>query len=164
MVLKKYLYVPGCFSVIVFLVLGCTADGSIGSREKEKAKIEQVIDSAISWFRTKDFMQMYTTFAQDADFLEVHPDSTVIRGFATFEKRSEIFRDPELLYLSHKIRNLKITLSKAGDTAWFFCMLDDISTWKGQQVGWVNTRWTGTLEKRGERWCIVQQHFSFAAQ
>jgi len=26
----------------------------------------------------------------------------------------------------------------------------------------MNTRWTGVLEKRKEKWVIVQMHFSFA--
>lgn len=60
------------------------------------------------------------------------------------------------------IRDQKINLSESGKTAWFFCMLNDISTWKGQQGGWENTRWTGVLEKRNGCWVIVQQHFSFA--
>jgi len=28
----------------------------------------------------------------------------------------------------HEIKDLKIDLSRYGDTAWFFCMLNDIST------------------------------------
>ena len=64
----------------------------------------------------------------------------------------------------HEVWDQKITLSQNGDTAWFFCMLNDISTWKGRQTGWENTRWTGVLEKRNGKWVIVQQHFSFAAE
>jgi hypothetical protein len=36
--------------------------------------------------------------------------------------------------------------------------------WDGQPANWENTRWTGVLEKRGGRWVIVQQHFSFAVK
>jgi hypothetical protein len=28
-------------------------------------------------------------------------------------------------------------------------------------IGWDNCRWTGTLEKRGGKWVVVQMHFSF---
>ncbi|MBN2415472.1 nuclear transport factor 2 family protein [bacterium] len=147
----------------MLLLVGCSRNESLESRERAKAEIAQVIDSAIGWFKTKDFSIMYRAFAQDEAYLEVHPDSTVIKGFSQFEKNLEIFRNPDFLYLRHEIRDLHITLSKKGDTAWFFCMLDDISTWKGREVGWRNTRWTGTLEKRDGRWVIVQQHFSFAS-
>jgi hypothetical protein len=46
--------------------------------------------------------------------------------------------------------------------AWFYCILDDVNEWKGQPASWMNTRWTGVLEKRKEKWVIVQMHFSFA--
>ena len=145
-----------------FLLISCT--GKPLTESSENAEIAKVIDSAIGWFRTKDFAVMYNTFAQDEDYLEVHPDGTVVRGFAEFKKRSEIFRNPDFVYLRHEIKDLKITLSRRGDTAWFFCILNDISTWKGEKTGWLNTRWTGVLEKRDGRWVIVQQHFSFAAE
>jgi len=150
---------------LAFLLLsGCIGISPDESRAKERVKIEKVIDGGIGWFKTKDFDLMYRTYAQDADYLAVHPGSTVVRGYDDFKRRSELFRNPEFLYVRHEIMDLKITLSKRGDTAWFFCMLDDISTWKGEETGWVDTRWTGTLEKRKGRWVIVQQHFSFAAE
>jgi ketosteroid isomerase-like protein len=150
--------------VCALIGVGCAKPVKTIDREAEIKAISGVIDNAIGWFKTKDFDLMYTNFAQDSSFLEVHPDSTIVKGFDEFEKNSEIFRNPEFLYLRHDIRDLRITLSRSGDTAWFFCMLDDVSTWKDQQVGWLDTRWTGTLEKRDGRWVIVQQHFSFAAK
>jgi ketosteroid isomerase-like protein len=153
--------------MIFFLIVGiagCGKQGMTLNREAEIQEISRVIDSAIGWFKTKDFDQMFITFSQDSNFLEVHPEGTVVRGFDQFRKNSEIFKNPEFLYVRHEIWDQKITLSRNGDTAWFFCMLNDISTWKGQQTGWENTRWTGTLEKRDGRWVIVQQHFSFAAK
>jgi ketosteroid isomerase-like protein len=145
------------------LIAGCAKPVKTIDREAEIREISKVIDSAIGWFKTKDFDLMFNTFAQDSNFLEVHPEAEVVRGFDQFKKNSEIFKNPEFLYVRHEIWDRKINLSRLGDTAWFFCMLNDISTWKGKQVGWENTRWTGVLEKRGGRWMIVQQHFSFAA-
>ncbi|MFC1593300.1 nuclear transport factor 2 family protein [Candidatus Neomarinimicrobiota bacterium] len=54
-----------------------------------------------------------------------------------------------------------MTLSRSKDVAWFYCILDDINTWKGQPANWENVRRTGVLDKRNEKWVIVQQHFSF---
>jgi ketosteroid isomerase-like protein len=150
--------------VCVFLIGSCGTPAKTIDREAEIRAISGVIDAAIGWFKTKDFDAMYTTFAQDSNFLEVHPEGTVVKGFAQFKKNSEIFKNPEFLYVRHEIWDRKITLSRDGGTAWFFCMLNDISTWKGKQTGWENTRWTGVLEKRDGRWVIVQQHFSFAAK
>ena len=152
------------FYAFSLLIVSCIEQTGTVNREAEIQEISRVIDSAIGWFKTKDFDLSFNTFAQDSNFLEVHPDGTVVKGFDQFKKNSEIFKNPEFLYVRHEIWDLKITLSRNGDTAWFFCMLNDISTWKGQEVGWENTRWTGTLEKRDGRWVIVQQHFSFAAK
>ena len=146
------------------IITGCKNQKKMINKEAEIQEISRVIDSAIGWFRTKDFDLSFNTFARDSNFLEVHPDGKVVKGFAQFKKNSEIFKNPEFLYVRHEIWDQKINLSRNGDTAWFFCMLNDISTWKGQEVGWKNTRWTGTLEKRDGRWVIVQQHFSFAAE
>ena len=149
------------FCLVIF---SCGNQRRTVNKEAEIQNISRVIDSAIGWFKTKDFDLSFSTFAQDSNFLEVHPDGEVVKGFEQFKKNSEIFKNPEFLYVRHEIWDQRITLSRNGDTAWFFCMLNDISTWKGRQVGWENTRWTGVLEKRDGRWIIVQQHFSFAKE
>ncbi|MFC2139202.1 nuclear transport factor 2 family protein [Bacteroidota bacterium] len=159
---------PNCVILLLFvlsmLVVSCSENTEQLNRDAEIREISNVIDAAIGWFKTKDFSVMFTAFAQDSNFLEVHPTDNVVKGFEQFKKNSEIFKNPEFLYVRHEIWDQKITLSKNGDTAWFFCMLNDISTWKGRQTGWENTRWTGVLEKRNGKWVIVQQHFSFAAE
>jgi len=40
------------------------------------------------------------------------------------------------------------------------CMLDYINEWQGRPASWIDTRWTGVLEKRDGRWRMVQMHFS----
>ena len=149
------------FSVII---TGCENQEKKISKEAEIQEIAKVIYNAIGWFRNKDFELLFNTFARDSNFLEIHPEGKVVRGFEQFRKNSEIFKNLELLYVRHEIRDLKINLSESGNTAWFFCMLNDIITWKGPQEGWENTHWTGVLEKREGRWVIVQQHFSFASK
>ncbi|MCU0461826.1 MAG: nuclear transport factor 2 family protein [Bacteroidales bacterium] len=146
------------------IITACEYQEKKIKKEVEIQEISRVIDNAIGWFKTKDFELSYNTFAQDSNLLEVHPDGEVVSGFEQFRKNSEIYKNPEFLYVRHEIWDQKINLSESGTTAWFFCMLNDISTWKGKQVGWENTRWTGTLEKRDGRWVIVQQHFSFACE
>lgn len=162
--MKRFLL--NIFLILTFILfsVSCSDQGKEMDRKAEIQEISRVIDSAIGWFKTKDFSVMFATFAQDSNFLEVHPDGKVVKGFEQFKKNSEIFKNPEFLYVQHEIWDQQINLSRSGDTAWFFCMLNDISTWKGQEVGWKNTRWTGVLEKRDGRWVIVQQHFSFAVE
>jgi len=157
------------FSVILILIvnlslIGCTTMEKPINREAEIKEISKVIDSCIGWFKNKDFALLFRTVANDSNYISVHPTDRVIRGFKQFEKNAEIFKRPEFQYVRHKLKNLTINLSKSGDVAWWYCILDDINTWDGQPASWENTRWTGVLEKRDSRWVIVQQHFSFAAK
>ncbi len=148
---------------LVLGIVGCTDQENTVNKEAELKEISQVIDSCIGWFKTKDFELLFKTIAHDPDYLSVHPSSRVVRGFEQFMKNSDIYKDPEFQYVRHEINNLTINLSKSGTVAWFFCILNDINTWKGQPANWENARWTGVLEKREGGWVIVQQHFSFAA-
>jgi hypothetical protein len=47
--------------------------------------------------------------------------------------------------------------------AWYSCILDDYGEWQEKPYAWMNTRWTGVLEKRDGKWLIMQMHFSFAS-
>jgi hypothetical protein len=76
------------------------------------------------------------------------------------EKRFNEIQPPELVMDILGIRPGLII----GEVAWFYCILDDINTFKGKPAEWRDTRWTGTVEKREGKWVIVQQHFSFASE
>ena len=141
--------------------VGCTNQDKVISKDAEIKQISKAIDSCIGWFKTKDFDLLFSTVANDANYLSVHPSDRVIRGFGQFEKNAEIYKNPEFLYVRHELKDLTINLSESGDTAWFYCVLNDINTWKGQPANWENARWTGVLVKRDGRWVIIQQHFSF---
>ena len=145
-------------------LFSCSGISREERREAEIAAITRSIDSCIGWFREKDFDLLFSVVAQDSSYISVHPTDRVVRGFAEFEKNVETFRYDGFRYVRHEISDLKIGLSDSGDTAWFYCMLDDMNTWDGRPANWENTRWTGVLKKRGGSWVIVQQHFSFAAE
>jgi ketosteroid isomerase-like protein len=130
----------------------------------ELGHIERSIRGCIGWAKDKDFRLLYSLIANDPDFLEVHPDGAVIKGFEEFKKGERFWGSPDFKAVRYEIRDLKIKLSRSGEVAWFFCILDDINEWKGQPASWENTRWTGVLEKRDGRWVMAQQHFSFAAE
>lgn len=149
---------------VSMIITGCADRHRSIDRETEIRDISRVIDNCIGWFKTKDFELSFGTVAHDSNFLEVHPEGEVVRGFEQFRKNSEIFRHPEFQYVRHEIRDLTVNLSRSGDVAWFYCLLNDINTFKGRPASWENTRWTGVLEKRNGRWVIVQQHFSFASK
>jgi ankyrin repeat protein/Tol biopolymer transport system component len=135
-----------------------------GSGMDEFGQIEQSIRNCIGWAKNKDFRLLYSVIANDEDFLEVHPDGAVVKGFEDFRKAETLWGSPDFKAVRYEIRDLRIKLSQSRDVAWFFCLLDDINEWQGRPANWENTRWTGVLEKREGRWIMVQQHFSFASK
>jgi len=130
----------------------------------EIPQIEKTIHSSIGWIKNKDLELLYSVIANDSNFLEVHPEATVVKGIANFRKAESFWMNPEFKAISYDIRDLEINISKSGDVAWWYCVLDDVNEWKGKPACWMNTRWTGVLEKREGKWVIVQQHFSFAQE
>jgi len=132
------------------------------SINSETQLVEKAIHTCIGWAKNKDLEQLYKVIPNDTSFIEVHPNEKIVKGFEEFKKAEKFWMSPDFKAIRYKIRDLKISFSKSGEVAWFFCMLDDINKWKGQPANWENTRWTGVLEKRNGQWVIVQQHFSFA--
>ena len=133
--------------------------------DEKDTKIQEIaktIDSCIGWFKNKDFDLLFSVVTHDSNYISVHPTDRVIRGFEQFQINSEFFKNPDFKYVRHELKDLTINLSKSGNMAWFYCILDDMNEWKGQPANWENARWTGVLEKRDGKWVIVQQHFSFA--
>jgi ketosteroid isomerase-like protein len=150
--------------MITVLVSNCKETGNNYNTENEKLLIEKTINNSIGWAKTKDLDLLYSIVAQDTNFLEVHPEGNVVRGFNDFKKAEAFWMSPDFKAVRYQIRDLNINISESGSVAWWFCILDDINEWKGQPASWENTRWTGVLEKRNGKWQIVQQHFSFASE
>jgi ketosteroid isomerase-like protein len=128
----------------------------------ERATITQVISSCIGWAKDKKLEVLYSAIAHDADYISVSPSQRVVKSFEDVKQNVPFWMSPDFKYVRHDLRDLEITFARSGDVAWFYCVLDDINTYKGQPASWENTRWTGVVEKRDGRWVVVQQHFSFA--
>ena len=131
--------------------------------EAEIASITDAIHNTIGWAKTKDIDLLYSIIANDPNFIEIHPSERVVVGFEEFKKAEAFWMDPRFKAVGYETKDLKITLSRSGDVAWFYCILDDMNEWDGEPANWMNTRWTGVLEKRDGKWRMVQQHFSFAS-
>jgi len=142
------LLVPACSLVM----LACCAPGPDKDRSEERAAVKEVIGNSIGWALDKDVDLLYRSVARDADFFIFHPDSrSTITGFDAFKATG------------FEIGDLKITFSETATVAWFSAILDDHGEWGGTPSSWIDTRWTGVLEKRDGRWVIAQMHFSFAS-
>jgi ketosteroid isomerase-like protein len=152
-------------SSLFFSITSCKKEvKKIININEEKLLIEKTIDNSIGWAKNKDIKLLYSIIANDSNYLEVDPEANIISGFKEFQKGEEFWMNPSFRAIRHEIKDLKINISKSGDVAWWYGVLDDINEWKGKPACWENTRWTGVLEKRDNKWVIVQMHFSFASK
>lgn len=148
-------------SILIFQISGCT---KVPDRASEIKAVEKVIEDNIGWFRDKDLVLSFSTMSNDSDLFMYQPDSkSDIRGFDELKKYSSVWMNPDVKYAGHKFYNLKVSLSKAGDAAWFSTILEDCSSYKNGPARCLTTRYTGVLEKRDNRWVLVQLHFSIPA-
>ena len=132
----------------------------------ERAAIERVIKSSITWAQTKDTALLYSCFVPDSSLFWFSPDNAgTVDGFESFKEQVEtVFLNPKFKAVSAEFKQMRIGLSESGTCAWWACYLDDFNEWDGRPANWVNVRWTGVLEKRDGAWKIVQMHFSHAAE
>ena len=138
--------------------------GDVSARQPGGAEyqaVEQAINNVIGWAINKDFDLFLGTIADDTDFVSVTPYARVKIGFDEVLADTGFWASPDFKAVSHNVQDLKITFSKSGNVAWYYCVLNDYNTWKGQPANWENVRWTGVLEKREGKWRLVQQHFSW---
>lgn len=154
------------FFYLIFITLSCTniSEKKAADIVSETESVKAAIHNSIGWAKDKDFKLLYSTIANDSDYLEVDPGSGVIHGFNEFRKNESFWGSPDFKAIRYDIRDLTIKMSRNNEVAWFYCTLDDVNEWKGQPASWINTRWTGVLEKRDKKWVIVQMHFSFAKE
>jgi ketosteroid isomerase-like protein len=151
-------------AVSCMLALAFAQAGQALDVETEKAAVARAVDASIGWFATKDFDLLFRTMADDADLFFFGPDSQgTVHGIESFRENAAIWRDPGSKYLSHEIRDLRIHLHPSGEVAWFSAILDDCGEYGSRKACWIDTRWTGVLEKRSGAWVMMQMHFSFAA-
>jgi hypothetical protein len=156
----------GAAGLGLVLLLSAAAPGRAATAAgAERAKVERAVRTSIEWALTKDRQALFDCLTQDSTLFIFHPDSkSTITGFEAFRRLADgVFMDPRFKAMDSRIRDLRISLSKSGETAWFSCLLDDHGTWDGRPTGWDDARWTGVLEKRGGRWRIAQMHFSLAS-
>ncbi len=152
-------------SLGVMMVL---AGGAVRAQDKadvaaDRTAVEQTIHNNICWALTKDRAMAERTMAHDAAYFVFNPTSKPTIGYEDVARNFTVWMDPRFKAITCDIRELRVTLSRSRDAAWWSAVLDDLAEWDGKPTGWKDTRWTGVLEKRDGAWVIVQMHFSFAA-
>ncbi len=125
--------------------------------------IRKVLHDAFGWALTKNRDLFVSVFSNDEDFFSYFPDSkSTVLGWKQFEGVLDGWMDPRNKASGFEIRNLRITISRSGDVAWFSAFVDDEGEFNGVPWGAKDIRWTGVLEKRQGDWRICQQHMSEA--
>ena len=136
---------------------------SESNNTREESEISRILHDAFGWALTKDRALFESLFAKDDDFFTFYPDSkSTVRGWSHFEKFLDGWMDSRNIATGFEIRDLRIVVSRNGETAWFSAIVDDEGTFDGVPWGSKDIRWTGVLEKRGGNWRICQQHMSDA--
>jgi len=149
----------------LFLVTACEAPPGV-DETTDRAEIQRVIESSITWALTKDKALLDSVFTHDGDLFIYNPG--VMEPDIGFEPLEALWKQfwssDDFKATGFDLRNLRINLSRSGDVAWFSGVMDDHGEWQGEPASWLNTRWTGVLERRDNRWRIVQQHFSWVPE
>lgn len=130
----------------------------------ERVIIRKTLYDSFNWAATKDRELLESVISHDEDLFMFNPDSrNTVRGWNMFTQAFDIWMDPRFEATRFEMRDVRISISRAGDVAWYSAVIDDCGTWEGREFCWTDARWTGVLEKREGKWIIVQMHISIAA-
>ena len=159
------------WSVAAAVAITLTLEGSPAVNAKpdiaaERAQVEKVIRASIEWAMTKDTALLYGSFVRDSTLFWFSPDDAgTVRSFDAFKQQVEqVFLNPAFAAVGSEFQDLEVHFSRAGDVAWYSCILNDRNTWNGKPANWENVRWTGVLERRDGTWVIMQMHFSYSEE
>ncbi|MDD5541308.1 MAG: nuclear transport factor 2 family protein, partial [Candidatus Marinimicrobia bacterium] len=125
----------------VSLLFKCEKERSL-DRNSEYEAVKLAINNVIGWAVEKDFDLFFSTIADDSNFISVTPNERVKFGVADVKNDTAFWASPNFKAVSHEIHDLRINFSRDGKVAWFYCVLDDFNTWKGQPANWEKVRWT----------------------
>lgn len=148
----------------ILAVLACWGMAA-GDVKKEKEAVRQVAYKFVGWaLDNKNVEALKASLSHDDGFFMFQPDSrSTIKGYEAFTKLIPGWLSPDFKATRTELREVKVDISRSGDTAWFSSILDDCGEFKGKPSCWNDCRYTGVLEKRDGHWVIVQAHFSLAS-
>jgi sugar lactone lactonase YvrE len=132
--------------------------------EEEKAAVVKAAYTFVGWaVDDKNLDAMKASISQGEDFFMFMPDSrSTTRGYQALTDFFPFWMSPDFRAVRTEIRDVVVGFSPAVDAAWFSCLLDDCTEYKGRGSCWKDSRYSAALAKRDGRWVVVQSHFSFA--
>ena len=85
--------------------------------ESEKVIIEETIKNTIAWAKDKDTSLLYSIIADDENYLEVHPENTVVKGITQFKEAERFWLDTRFKHVSFETWDMHIDISQDGTVA-----------------------------------------------
>ncbi len=148
--------------VLLFSVVFSATGLSQGTKSPEYDAVKKTIEQSIGWAIEKDFDAMFRLWGDDLFIFWVFSNNKVV-GMDSYKVFADQWRDPAFRGTRFAFKDLRITFSHSGDVAWYSCLLDDCTSYKGKESCMENVVQTGVLEKRDGRWVHVLMHGSFPA-
>ena len=134
---------------------------NVSIRDSEKvAEIKDTLSMMLRAQEEGDLSTFASTFAHDNDMINIGTDLDEIwHNWSSFYTSMEsAIIDGKGYTITEKDTHVK--LSQSGDVAWYSQLLDTCLETKGEPFNLEGFRHTGVMEKRNEKWVIVQSHIS----
>ena len=152
--------------VSLFILAGIVACSPQGEKcpeidfDKELSDIRTVLEQYELARENEDFLIAGQIWAPDEDIVlfGTEGDEQLVGIEAIKKAVSRQFDEIENTLIN--ISDLKIKINKSGNTAWFSEILDYNFIYLGQNMSFEGIRFTGVLEKRDDKWKLVQGHMS----
>ncbi|MCF8230506.1 MAG: nuclear transport factor 2 family protein [Bacteroidales bacterium] len=150
--------------ILIVLLFACQVKTKKVNPEAEIASIENVLDQYVIANENQDFRIIENIWSKEENIELIGTDSDeLLTGWESI--RSAIknqFESFENTYIS--VNDQHIHINNTGNTAWFFETLNYNFLYKGEAMSFEGIRFTGVLEKRGNKWELVQGHLSIPAE
>ena len=135
---------------------------NVASSENDGADL--VIEKMWSSFEKGDHKMFSETMAQDPDMVTFGTDASE-RWDGWDELQKSVIKQFEAFdILSVKRMNKKLNFSKSRKVAWFSEIVDWEFLVEGKKHALKGVRYTGVMEKREDKWKIVQFHSSIGVK
>lgn len=147
-------------AVVLVAALVSAAPGLASEIDPRTEKeVKGFLDSQTQAYGKKDLKAVMAMLAPDADVVMLGngPDDRWV-GPDQIKKAYESFLAQ---YKSEIMRLTWTSIRAKGNVAWFAarCVIHQMKQPEGKETLLIN--WTGVLEKRKDKWLLVQSHFSF---
>lgn len=152
--------------MIFFILAAITACTPPGDKcpeidfDKELSEIRTVLEQYELARESEDFLTVEQIWAPDADIVlfGTEGDEQLIGIDAIKKAMSRQFDEVENTLIN--ISDQKIRINRSGNAAWFSEVLDYNFIYLGEDMSFEGIRFTGVLEKRDDKWKLVQGHLS----